>query len=90
MISRIKCLFLTKVRDIVREKSVTALMTIHDPNMAALFSDSVVMVKDGRVIAQGSPHEVINEDNLTAMYGIDVSVLSINGTRVILPRLGLS
>lgn len=81
---------LSKLKDIVRQKSVTALMTIHDPNLAALFSDSVVMIKDGRVLAQGSADEIVNEGNLSTMYDLAVSVFLIDGSRVILPRLDAS
>jgi len=78
---------LGKIGEIVRLRQVTAVMTIHDPNLAMLFSDSVVLVKDGSVVSQGNAHEVINEANLSAVYGIDVDILRVNGTRVVTPRL---
>jgi len=81
---------LSKVKEIAREKSVAVLMTIHDPNQAMLFSDRVVMISHGRVVSQGSPHEVITETNLSSVYDIDVSVLPVNGSMVIMPRLSLS
>lgn len=80
-------LVLKKIKEIATEKSVTALMTIHDPNLATLFSDSVVMINDGCVLSQGSPHEVINEHNLSGVYGIEVCVFAVNGSRVIMPRM---
>lgn len=80
-------LVLTKVKEIVKQKSVAALMTIHDPNLAMLFSDKVVMINNGCVVSQGSPHEVITEGSLSRVYGIDVSVVAVNGSKVIIPRL---
>jgi iron complex transport system ATP-binding protein len=84
---RNQMLVLKRVKEIVRQKSVTALMTIHDPNLATLFSDRVVMIKNGRVESQGHPHEIITEENLMGIYGIDVAVVPINGSRVVMPRL---
>jgi iron complex transport system ATP-binding protein len=78
---------LKRVKQIIREKSVTALMTIHDPNLAMLFSDSVVMLNDGRAVCQGSPAEIMSEENIREIYGIDVTVIPVNGSRVIVPRL---
>ncbi|MGO9571126.1 MAG: ABC transporter ATP-binding protein [Desulfomonilaceae bacterium] len=83
-------LVLTKVKEIVRLKSVAAIMTIHDPNLATLFSDQVVMINNGSVVSHGPPHEVITEGNLSSLYGIDVVVLTVNGLRVIMPRLFIS
>jgi iron complex transport system ATP-binding protein len=80
-------LVLRKVKEIAKQKSVAALMTIHDPNLAMLFSDQVVMIKDGCVVCRGTPHDVVTEANLSNVYGIDVSVVPVNGWRVIMPRL---
>jgi len=83
-------LVLTKVSEIARKKSVAALMTVHDPNLAMLFSAQVILINHGCVVAQGPPHEVITEENLSSLYGIDVVVLKVNGLRVIVPRVCLS
>jgi len=78
---------LNKVREIVRQKSVAAIMTIHDPNLANLFSDQVILLKSGRVVAAGTPAEIITEANLGEVYGMDVSVVPLNGVRFIIPRV---
>ncbi|AFM28050.1 ABC transporter ATP-binding protein [Desulfomonile tiedjei] len=80
-------LVLKKVKEIAEQRKVTALMTIHDPNLAMLFCDRVVMINNGCVVSQGAAHEVITEENLSQVYGIDVSVVPVNGWRVIMPRL---
>lgn len=78
---------LDKVRDIARQKGLTALTTLHDPNLAMLFSDRVVIINNGHIISDGAPQSVITEDNLKRVYRIDVSVINYNGARVIYPRL---
>ena len=84
---RNQVLVLRKIREIIAERQVTAVLTIHDPNAAMLFSDSVVLINDGRVVAQGPPHEVITEESLHAVYGIEVVIGRVNGAMVITPHL---
>jgi len=78
---------LKKVRKIAGEKRLAVLMTLHDPNLAMLFSDRVVMIRDGHVVSTGAPQTVISGDNLKKVYGIDVAVVSYNGTGLVCPRI---
>ncbi|HNS55835.1 MAG TPA: ABC transporter ATP-binding protein [Smithellaceae bacterium] len=82
-------LILSKVRDIVRQNSLTVLMTLHDPNLAMQFSDHVVMIVEGTVLAQGLPAEVLTPENIRLMYGLDVSVIRHNGINLICPEAAL-
>ncbi|KAF0180206.1 MAG: ABC-type cobalamin/Fe3+-siderophore transport system ATPase component [Nitrospirae bacterium] len=84
---RNQLLVLEKVRSIVIEKKLTALMTLHDPNLAMLFSHKVILVSEGRILDSGSPEAVITARNLHAMYGIDVSVVINNGVGFICPNI---
>ena len=84
---RNQALVLKKVREIALERSLIVLMTLHDPNLTALFSDKVVMVNNGALFCKGASHQVITGDNLKKVYGIDVSVLDWNGTRIVTPRI---
>ncbi|MCG2710621.1 MAG: ABC transporter ATP-binding protein [Thermodesulfovibrionales bacterium] len=84
---RNQLLVLGKVRGIAREKELTVLMTLHDPNLAMLFSDKAVMINEGHIVSNGVPQSVITEDNLRKVYGINVSIINWNGARVIYPRI---
>jgi iron complex transport system ATP-binding protein len=84
---RNQVIVLKKVREIAIKKGLTVLMTLHDPNLAMLFSDKVVMINNGHVVSNGPPQSVITEDNIRKVYDIDVSVINWNGTRIIYPRV---
>lgn len=84
---RNKILVLEKVRGIVRQKGLTVLMTLHDPNLAMQFSDHVVMIADGSILTQGPPAAVLTAENMKRMYTLDVSVIRHNGTRIIYPEV---
>lgn len=83
---RNQIMVLGKVREIVRQKGLTVLMTLHDPNLAMQFSDHVVMIAEGAVLAQGPPAEVLTAENLKRMYFLDVAVIRHNGTHIIHPE----
>jgi iron complex transport system ATP-binding protein len=78
---------LKKVKRIVREKGLMALMNLHDPNMALLFSDKVLLLNRGALLAQGRPDEVITRESLMEVYGLEVEFVAENGYRVICPKL---
>ena len=83
---RHQLLILRKVRRLVRDKNLVALMTLHDPNLALQFSDHVVLMNGGGIISAGSPETVITEESLKHVYGIDVRVISWNGFRIVHPE----
>jgi iron complex transport system ATP-binding protein len=69
----------------VKERGLSLLMTVHDPNLAVIYSDRVVMLCDGEVLSAGTPSDVINNENLRKMYGSSVTVFSWEGISVVHP-----
>ncbi len=67
---------LESVRGIARDQGKCVLMVMHDLNMAARYSDQVLMLKEGQVFAAGSPQAVIIPENIRAVYGIDTQVVA--------------
>jgi iron complex transport system ATP-binding protein len=51
----------------------------HDISMITRIYDRVLMLKDGKIIADGHQNKVINNENLNKLYGIDVEVAKNNG-----------
>jgi len=51
----------------------------HDISMITRIYDRVLMLKDGKIIADGNQNKVINSENLNKLYGIDVEVTKNNG-----------
>uniref|UniRef100_A0A7C4W4E7 ABC transporter ATP-binding protein n=1 Tax=Geoglobus ahangari TaxID=113653 RepID=A0A7C4W4E7_9EURY len=74
------------LRRIVRERNISTVITTHDLNLAVSFADRVVLIKNGRVFAQGGV-EVINEKNVREVYGVNVRVIRMDGTLLIAPLL---
>ena len=51
----------------------------HDISMITKIYDRVIMLKDGKIIADGDQNKVINSENLNKLYGIQVEVSNNNG-----------
>ncbi len=78
---------LIKIKEIITRKSLSAVMSLHDPNLALRFAESVVMIKNGRIIAHGKKENVITEENLKMLYELDMKVITTYGEPVIVPTL---
>ena len=75
------------VRAYTHGRNVSTLLTLHDLNMASRYSDRLILLKDGRVYREGTPAEVVTEENIREAYGVEVHVhtSSRTGTPMLLP-----
>ena len=71
----IKKLSHKKVGQLSTQKNISVIIIIHDLNLASLFCDNLIVLKDGKFIKKGSPYEVINEQNIKDVYNLDCKVL---------------
>lgn len=70
------------VRSLNREQGVTIIAAMHDLNLAALFFDRLVLLKEGAIFADGSPQEVLTEGNVQDVFSASVRVGSHPTTSV--------
>ncbi|PLT28542.1 ABC transporter ATP-binding protein [Peribacillus deserti] len=59
-----------------REDNRTIIMVIHDLNQAARFADHLIALKQGEIIKQGPPEEVINSDILRQVFNIETDIVT--------------
>ena len=61
---------------LVRERCETcaasAIVITHDLNLASEFADRIILLKNGRIAAKGTPEEVLTEDHLSEVFGVRV------------------
>lgn len=73
---------------ILREtaRTRTVFMITHDLILAGNFSDRILLLKGGRIFADGTPGEVLTKENLLAVYGLELSIgRTPNGALAVLP-----
>ena len=73
-----------------RAEKLTVLMIIHDLNLAGEYCDYLVMMKDGKICADGTPEEVLSARNIMDAFGADVLITPhpVTGRPVILRNPG--
>ena len=59
-----------------RDRGVTIVMVLHDLNHAARFSDRMIAMSGGEVVADGAPDEVLTPDLLRDCFGVEASVVT--------------
>lgn len=70
-----------QVLDFVKRLEVTVLSAIHDLNMAALYCDRIYALKDGEIVLEGTPEEVLTPKNIYEIYGVhcDTAIHPLTG-----------
>nr|WP_187350941.1 ABC transporter ATP-binding protein [Capillibacterium thermochitinicola] len=64
----------TLLTDLIRSKGLTVLAVFHDLNLAARYCQQLIMLKEGRIYAEGAPEEVLSSPNVTAVFGVETMV----------------
>ena len=67
------------LRTLAEEEGMLVIMISHDINIAAKFSDEIILMHDGTIYAEGTPAEVITEENLRVVYGVDSRIVDDDG-----------
>ncbi|WP_199037079.1 ABC transporter ATP-binding protein [Glycomyces salinus] len=62
------------VRDLADDHGTAVGVVLHDLDQAAAVADRAVLMCEGRVLASGTPAEVLTGEHLTTAYGIDIEV----------------
>lgn len=78
------------IRDMVAKKNISAVMAIHDLNLAARYSDKLAMLRCGKVYAAGDPVSLLNEANIGDVFGIEAAVMNAMGRPYIVPLRSIS
>jgi len=62
--------FMKKIRAFTAADDVVTVGVVHDLNLAARFADHIVLLNDGRVIAEGTAAEVLTTELIQAVFGV--------------------
>lgn len=66
---------LSTLRTLLTVRPVTILCSLHDLNLASIYSDRIIAMRDGAIIADGSPADVLTRETLRKTFGTELSVL---------------
>lgn len=69
-----------QIMDIVKKLNLTVVSAIHDLNIAAMYCDKLVALKDGKIVGTGTPRELLTEGFIYDMYEVRSKVYRDNET----------
>ncbi len=72
----------------LKQEGYCIIQSTHDPEQAYLYSDKILALYDGQVLALGTPQEILQDSLISTLYGVDVEISSMrNDTiRVCVPK----
>ena len=73
------------VDDLRQSDGLTVVAAMHDLSTAARFADRLLLIDQGRLVAHGSPADVLEADLLSEVYRTELTVRRIDGELVVLP-----
>ncbi|MBK7386236.1 MAG: ABC transporter ATP-binding protein [Methanothrix sp.] len=73
------------IRYLVREKEISAVMAIHDLNLASRFSDKLAMLLKGKIFAFGPPEALLSSRNMAYVFGVEATVIEVAGRPYVVP-----
>jgi iron complex transport system ATP-binding protein len=62
------------LRRLNRDRGVTMVLATHDLNLAASLCDRLILMRDGRVVAQGSTRDVLTASSIRRIYDVEADV----------------
>lgn len=74
--------------DLNRKHGTTIVMVLHDINLSARYADHIFALHTGRLIAQGSPADVITSERVKEIFGLDCTVIPdpVSGSPMVVPK----
>jgi ferric enterobactin transport system ATP-binding protein len=75
-----------------REQGTTMVAVLHDLNQASRYADHIVVMKAGRIVAQGDPRAVVTAELIEDVFGLGCRIIDDpeTGTPLVIPRSSLS
>jgi len=75
---------MSRLRSLIQAGGMTAVMTVHDINLALRYSDRFLILKGGKVLASGG-REAVTPETIREAYGLEVAVSRAGGYPVVVP-----
>lgn len=74
-------------RDLNRDKGHTLVAVLHDLNHASRYANNIIAMKDGAVVAEGTPAEVLTEALVEDVFGLPCRIIEdpVSGTPLVVP-----
>ena len=73
------------IQKLNQEYGITIVMVLHDINQSLYYSDEIVAMKGGKIIAQGVPECILTGELVKEVYDVDLTIQSVDGKPFVIP-----
>ncbi|OEF11848.1 ABC transporter ATP-binding protein [Aliivibrio logei] len=72
----------------LRDQGKTLVMVLHDINQAFRYADNIIMMHEGKIVAEGKPEDLANPDIIHTVYGVNTTIITDpeSQTPMIIPK----
>jgi len=74
------------IKKLSRDKGKTIIITLHNLEMALEYSDFIVFLKQGQVVAAGEPIQILSESLLEKVYDLKIQIVDWNGKKFLVKK----
>ena len=60
---------------LIKTRDLTVISVMHDLNLAAQYSDYLILINEGRIVCQGTPEQVITKENIESVYKLESYIM---------------
>ncbi|WP_330369484.1 ABC transporter ATP-binding protein [Metaclostridioides mangenotii] len=60
-----------EIMNVVKKLGICVLAALHDISLAAQYCDKIIVLKDGNIVTQGTPEDVVTSEMIKSVYDID-------------------
>lgn len=64
------------------ELGKTVVLVLHDINFASVYSNHIIALRDGQIVAEGDPERIVTTESMREIYGLEIPVELIGGNRI--------
>ena len=74
--------FMKRIRSFTKDSDVVTVGVVHDLNLAARFADQILMLNGGRLVAHGTPSEVLTTDRISQVFGVEPTMIQTEDSNI--------
>ena len=74
--------FMKRIRTFTDAADVVTVGVVHDLNLAARFADQILMMNGGRIVANGTPSEVLTTERIEQVFGVEPTMIQTENSSI--------
>lgn len=63
-----------QIRDAIAQRDAIGMVALHDLNLAARFADNLILLRRGRILAEGAPEKILHMPEIAETYGVEIHI----------------